>query len=279
MVKHCFQEFEQVSSQSSQESTQVSTEICVGNAIVNGKPLSYIGITSVGLSFWPSYIANLLANIELCRCLSPKNKPTKLKVCYREVYDELITLCGFDHPVLDLLKLCFGNASALKLTLVILAASCRAPNTKRLCYTNISPYTRIADLYDAVNARLGAYTKPKPIPIEQLLALRKINLISATKLNLLRKLLSLDIGLYRSIRLFHNHPKMSKSFNILKRMKDNLQSVANLKAFNLMWFYNSFASDIVAIYQLSLTTKTCIVGEVSHTSNNRSLATSIFAYK
>ncbi|MFP3037748.1 MAG: hypothetical protein ACKESC_00070 [Candidatus Hodgkinia cicadicola] len=85
------------------------------------------------------------------------------------MYDELITLCGFDHPVLDLIKLCFGNASALKLTLVILAASCRS-NTKRLCYSNISPYTRIADLYDAVNARLGAYTKANPIPIEQLLA-------------------------------------------------------------------------------------------------------------
>ncbi|MFP2998120.1 hypothetical protein ACA081_00890, partial [Candidatus Hodgkinia cicadicola] len=103
---------------------------------------------------------------------------------------------------------------------------------------------------------------------------------SVTKLNLLRKLLSLDIGLYRSIRLFNNHPKMSKSFNILKRMKDNLQSaVANLKTFNLLWFYNSFASDIVAIYQLSLTTKTCIAGEVIHTSNNRSLATSIFAIR
>ncbi|MFP2998176.1 hypothetical protein ACA081_01285 [Candidatus Hodgkinia cicadicola] len=54
-------------------------------------------------------------------------------------------------------------------------------------------------------------------------------------------------GLYRSIRLFNNHPKMSKSFNILKRMKKIIYNhVANLKAFNLLWFYNSFASDIDA---------------------------------
>ncbi|MFP3037984.1 MAG: hypothetical protein ACKESC_01790, partial [Candidatus Hodgkinia cicadicola] len=67
---------------------------------------------------------------------------------------ELIALCGFEHPVLDLIKLCFGNASVLKITLVMLTDRCRTPNIKRLCYPNISPYSRIADLYDADQCQL-----------------------------------------------------------------------------------------------------------------------------
>ncbi|MFP2998047.1 hypothetical protein ACA081_00385 [Candidatus Hodgkinia cicadicola] len=163
--------------------------------------------------------------------------------------------------------MCFGNTSALNLTLVILAASCRAPNTKRLCYSNISPYTRIADIVRCSQCQTRRLAKAKPIPIEQLLALRKIKLISVTKLNLLRKLLSLDIGLYRSIRLFNNHPKISKSFNILKRMKDKLQSVANLRRLICCGF-------IIVLHPLIVAIKTCIAGEVIHTSNNRSMATS-----
>ncbi len=221
---------------------------------------------------------NLVNAALMSRKIFPDSVPLTFIVSCREVYDALIDACLFDFPVPGLLKACFGNQDALRSMLALLATCSEVPRKKCFRMSGHDIFTRLLDLYTTVDASLAPYGLGVNIALlAQYEAIRLACFVNIYKLNLFRKLMSLNITVPQLIRILWGRPKYLRAVWALIRIYNNLRVVPNLHIYHMCIFNKPLSENVMAFGQLASANMTCYVSEVNRVSG-RFVATGVMAY-
>ncbi|PIM95522.1 hypothetical protein trycra_195 [Candidatus Hodgkinia cicadicola] len=247
---------------------RINPAVHIGKAMINNVFVSYIGIANVASSLWSSFIPNLITGIETCRKALPNNTTLQLSICCREVYDSIVDMCAFDWPIPDLLKSCFGNHVALRTVLSILDICSLPPGVKHLKVLRNETYTRLLDIYTAVNKIIYPFGRGIDVRLVAQINALKSCYVNSEKLNKFRRLLSTNIEINQTIRLLWGLPRSLGAILALKRLKDNLCSIPNLTVYYRHFFNKQVSPNTLAFSQLTRSSSTCFLNEARIVSND-----------
>lgn len=135
-----------------------------------------------------------------------------LKVCLRSVYNNYVDVCDFNAFVANELKSCFGNFEALRTLLALLSASAIDSDNKQLNNVSDARQRKLAHFYSLICEEFGKRcSKQRLFELAKLKLLKRASCAWFGKLNLFKKLLSLDLNLTSTLMLFNGVSKYAKA--------------------------------------------------------------------
>lgn len=114
--------------------------------------------------------------------------------------------------VANALKSCFGNLEALRTLLALLSANAIDSDKERLYGVSYAQQLKLACFYSSICDELGKRcSERKLFELAKLRLLKRASFVRLSKLNLFRKLLSLDLSLVSTLVLLNGVPKYAKA--------------------------------------------------------------------
>ncbi|AUG33758.1 hypothetical protein TETCHI4_000066 [Candidatus Hodgkinia cicadicola] len=228
-----------------------SVNVCFGELYANSRFVSYLGLLTRDSACWASWVSCIFATWSIVSGLASFNNTSNvtLKVCLRSVYNNYVDACEFSVFVANALKACFGDFAALRTLLALLSANAVDSDKEQLCAVSDDQQLKIARFYssicDATGKRCG---EQRLFELAKLRLLKCASFVRLNKLNLFKKLLSLDLNLVSTLTLFNGISKYAAAWLNLKRLRDNLASL-NLEIKHVCWLDESAKIESDLLFQ------------------------------
>ncbi len=131
----------------------------------------------------------------------------------RSVFNNYVDVCEFSAFVADALKACFGNFEALRTLLALLSVNDVIDSgSKQLCVVGNAQRPKLACFYSSVcDAFGGRCSKQRLFELVKLRLLNCASFVRLSKLNLFKRLLSLDLSLLSTLALFNGVSEYAKA--------------------------------------------------------------------
>ncbi|XXN13627.1 MAG: hypothetical protein AAI902_00060 [Candidatus Hodgkinia cicadicola] len=230
-----------------------SVNVCFGELYANYCFVPYLGLLTKDSVCWASWVRCLFATWSIISGLASFNNTSNvtLKVCLRSVYNNYVDVCDFSAAVANELKSCFGNFEALRTLLALLSANATDSNKRRLYAVSNIRQLKLAYFYSSICDEFGKRCgKQRVFELAKLKLLKCASFVCFDKLNLFKKLLSLDLNLMSTLMLFNGISKYAKAWLNLKRLRDNLSSL-NLEIKHVCWFDEPAKIESDLLFQFS----------------------------
>ncbi|XXN13792.1 MAG: hypothetical protein AAI978_00055 [Candidatus Hodgkinia cicadicola] len=230
-----------------------SVGVYFGEHYIKFRFVPYIGLLAKDDVCWSSWTKCLVATWNTICCLAPINTDFNgvLKISLREVYNNYVDACGFSVFVTKVLKSCFGNFEALKATLAALSANAVNSNKRQFYAVDNKYYTRLVYFYSLICNEVNAnYCKQRVADFAKLKLLKCAGFVPTYKLDLFKKLLSLDLDITSTLNLFNNVPRYTKAWMVLKRFRDCLSDL-DIEVRHVCWLCESAKTKSDLLFQFS----------------------------
>ncbi|AUG91425.1 hypothetical protein TETLON2a_000012 [Candidatus Hodgkinia cicadicola] len=230
-----------------------SVNVCFGELYANSQFVPYLGLLTKDSVCWASWVRCIFSTWSVISGLASfyNTSNVTLKVCLRSVYNNYVDVCNFSVFVTDALKSCFGNFEALRTLLALLSANTIDSDKKQLCAVGGAKQLKLACFYSSICDEFGKrYTGRRMFEFAKLRLLKRASFARFDKLNLFKKLLSLDLNLVSTLMLFNGISKYAKAWLNLKRLRDSL-STLNLEIKHVCWFDKPAKTESELLFRFS----------------------------
>ncbi|MGP1918754.1 MAG: hypothetical protein ACTS4V_01880 [Candidatus Hodgkinia cicadicola] len=222
--------------------------VCESLAFVEDCLLHCFEIVTKEKSFWSSHFKNIAACFHLLSQINPAGTTLELRLCYREAFDAIVNACKFPQPIGAILRSCWGNPSALDVTLAILSrnTNCTRPPVDWKSY-----HRRSASIFKLTSAEMAPFkaraSARKLLLLE--IAARMTN-FPRRSLNKFRRLISMTTEVNMAARMFRGLPALRPFLRIIKRVSSKLLCGRNLSIKFSHLHSNPFDPKASAVHQL-----------------------------
>ncbi|XXM93321.1 MAG: hypothetical protein AAI946_00050 [Candidatus Hodgkinia cicadicola] len=224
--------------------------MCFGELYINSCFVSSVSLLAKDSVCWASWAKCMFATWKIVSGLASASANAVLKVCLRDVYDNYVDACGFSVFVTDALKACYGNFEGLRTLLALLSVNAVDSSEKQFYAVSRSQHSKLVYFYSLICDEFSGCCKRRLSDFAVLKLLRCASFVPLRKLNLFKKLLSLDLNLVSTLVLFKGLSRYARAWLSLKRLRDNL-SALNLEIKHVCWLDESAKLEPDLLFQFS----------------------------